>query len=90
MELLYEGKAKKIFTTENDDEVILEYKDSLTAGNGAKKGDFEEKGKINAQVTALIYEYLNYNRIDTHFIEQLSDDKIKCKKASNIRRPCPV
>jgi phosphoribosylaminoimidazole-succinocarboxamide synthase len=84
MELLYEGKAKKIFLTENEDEVILEYKDSLTAGDGAKKGEFEGKGSINAQVTALIFEYLNFNKIDTHLIEQLTEDTIKCTKVEII------
>ena len=84
MELLYEGKAKKIYLTENEDEVILEYKDSLTAGNGAKKGEFEEKGKINAQVTWLIYEYLQLNGVDTHLIEQLTEDKIRCTKVEII------
>jgi len=84
MELLYEGKAKKIFLTEKEDEVILEYKDSLTAGNGAKKGEFEGKGKINAQVTTLIFEYLNFNGIDTHLLEQLTEDRIRCKKATII------
>jgi len=84
MELLYEGKAKKIYLTENEDEVILEYKDSLTAGDGAKKGEFEEKGKINAQVTGLIYEYLQLDGIDTHLVEQISEDKIRCTKVEII------
>ena len=84
MELLYEGKAKKIFLTEKEDEVILEYKDSLTAGDGAKKGEFEGKGRINTQVTALIFEYLNFNGIDTHLLEQITEDRLKCKKVTII------
>ncbi|MHA1912506.1 MAG: phosphoribosylaminoimidazolesuccinocarboxamide synthase [Candidatus Kariarchaeaceae archaeon] len=84
MELLYEGKAKKIYLTEKEDEVILEYKDSLTAGNGAKKGEFTGKGIINAQVTALIFDYLSLNGIDTHLIELLTEDTIKCTKVEII------
>ena len=67
--LLYEGKAKRIYSTNNED-IIVEFKDSLTAGDGAKKGSFYNKGKINCEVTKIIFDHLNEAGFDTHLIKK--------------------
>ena len=54
MTMLYEGKAKQIFSTDNPNEIIIHYKDDATAGNGAKKGTIVNKGVINNKITAII------------------------------------
>jgi len=70
--LLYEGKAKRVFTTNIDGQLRVEYKDEVTAGNGAKKDTMIGKGKLNNQITSIIFDYLTHNHIDNHFIKQLS------------------
>ncbi len=75
LEQLYEGKAKKVFKTENPDEFIIEYKDDATAGNGAKKGTIAGKGHINNQMTSVIFSMLEEKGIPTHFIKLLSDNE---------------
>lgn len=72
-ELLYEGKAKKIFLTEDQDTVLVYYKDDATAGNGAKKGTILNKGSMNNEITTRIFKYLEENGIKTHYIKTLSD-----------------
>lgn len=66
--LLYEGKAKKVFKTEQSDMYFIEFKDSLTAFNALKKGSFDDKGKINRDISALIFEYLKIKGISSHYI----------------------
>ncbi|MBE5663300.1 phosphoribosylaminoimidazolesuccinocarboxamide synthase [Staphylococcus sp. SS60] len=73
MTLLYEGKAKRIFSTNNNHELRVEYKDEVTAGNGAKKDTMVGKGRLNNQITSIIFKYLQENGIESHFIKQLSD-----------------
>ncbi|MBO0927655.1 phosphoribosylaminoimidazolesuccinocarboxamide synthase [Staphylococcus sp. 30400_3112M30941] len=73
MTLLYEGKAKRIFSTNNNRELRVEYKDEVTAGNGAKKDTIVGKGRLNNQITSIIFKYLQENGIESHFIKQLSD-----------------
>ncbi|PTF03822.1 phosphoribosylaminoimidazolesuccinocarboxamide synthase [Staphylococcus devriesei] len=73
MSLLYEGKAKRIFSTDTPHQLRVEYKDEVTAGNGAKKDKMEGKGRLNNQITSIIFDYLAKNDIDSHFIKQLSD-----------------
>ena len=71
MSLLYEGKAKRVFTTNIDGQLRVEYKDEVTAGNGAKRY-YDWQGKLNNQITSIIFDYLTHNHIDNHFIKQLS------------------
>lgn len=71
-QLIYEGKAKNIYSTEDDQLVIAEYKDQATALNGKKKDQIAGKGALNNQITSLIFRELNRQGIDTHFISQLS------------------
>ncbi|MDD4691747.1 MAG: phosphoribosylaminoimidazolesuccinocarboxamide synthase [Eubacterium aggregans] len=73
LEQLYEGKAKKVFKTDDENQFIIEYKDDATAGNGAKKGTISGKGVINNKMTAVLFPMLEAQGIPTHFIEQLSD-----------------
>ncbi|EKU47758.1 phosphoribosylaminoimidazolesuccinocarboxamide synthase [Staphylococcus massiliensis] len=73
MSLKYEGKAKRVFTTDEDHVLRLEYKDEVTAGNGAKKDDMAGKGTLNNQITSRIFEYLKDNGVKSHFIKQLSE-----------------
>lgn len=81
---IYEGKAKKIFSTDKVDEVVVFYKDDLTAFNSLKKGQFTGKGKINCQITALIYNHLQQKGIATHWIKQLSENEILVQKVEII------
>ncbi|GJF48230.1 phosphoribosylaminoimidazolesuccinocarboxamide synthase [Staphylococcus argenteus] len=73
MTLLYEGKAKRIFSTNNNHELRVEYKDEVTAGNGAKKDTMVGKGRLNNQITSIIFKHLQEQGIESHFIKQLSD-----------------
>ena len=79
-DFLYEGKAKQIYSTEDDDKVIIHYKDDATAGNGEKKGTIKDKGVINNKITAKLYEMLEKKGIKTHFIEKLNDRDQLCQK----------
>lgn len=71
--LKYEGKAKRIFQSEQENRLIAEYMDQITAGNGEKKDHFVGKGELINQITAAIFELLNDYQIEHHYIEQLSD-----------------
>lgn len=70
---LYEGKAKKLFTTENTEVLWVEYLDQATAGNGARKEQIKGKGRLNNRITAVIFNELAYRGITSHFISQISD-----------------
>lgn len=84
-EMLYEGKAKKIHAVVGRDDVIwVEYKDSLTAFNAQKKGNFAGKGSINCQITSLLYKKLEDAGIATHIVESINDHEMICKKARII------
>lgn len=73
MTLLYEGKAKRIFSTNNNHELRVEYKDEVTAGNGAKKDTMVGKGRLNNQITSIIFKHLQEKGVESHFIKQLSE-----------------
>ncbi len=78
--LLYEGKAKQIYSTDNPNEVLIHYKDDATAGNGAKKAQFEDKGVLNAAISTMIFDYLIENGIKTHLIKQVNERDVLCEK----------
>jgi len=78
--LLYEGKAKKIYSTNDEDLVIQDFKDSATAGDGAKKGTIKGKGAINNQLSAFLFDYLRSHGIQTHFEKKLSKTSMLVKK----------
>lgn len=79
-ELLYEGKAKKVFKTADEETLLHRYKDDATAFNAKKRGFWEGKGRTNAAVSAVLFAYLEANGIPTHFVEQVDDTTIKTKK----------
>ena len=83
-ELLYEGKAKKVYTTENPDVLIVDYKDDATAFNGVKKGTIVGKGVGNNRMTNHIFKMLEEKGIPTHFIEELSDRETAVKKVEIV------
>ena len=70
LEMMYEGKAKQVFKTDRDDEVIVRYKDDATAFNGAKKGTITDKGVLNNKITTFFFDLLAKNGVPTHFIER--------------------
>ncbi|OPL09493.1 MAG: phosphoribosylaminoimidazolesuccinocarboxamide synthase [delta proteobacterium ML8_F1] len=83
-ELLYEGKAKKIFATKDPEVVTIEYKDDATAFNGQKKGTITGKGVINNKISALLFTLLEEQGIPTHFMERISDRESLVKRVEII------
>lgn len=83
-ELLYEGKAKKVFTTEDPDVLIVSYKDDATAFNGLKKGTIVGKGAINNRMTNYIFKKLEAKGVPTHLIEELNDRETAVKKVEIV------
>lgn len=77
---MYEGKAKKVFATDNENYFIVSYKDDATAFNGLKKGSILGKGAINNRVTNHLMKLLEQNGIPTHFVQELSDRETVVKK----------
>lgn len=80
LEQLYEGKAKKVFATEDKNLVIVSYKDDATAFNGIKKGTIENKGIVNNKMSNFMFKKLNEIGIQTHFLQELSDRETLVKK----------
>ena len=79
-EFIYEGKAKRVYGTDNENLVIIYFKDDATAGNGVKKGTILNKGVINNKITAKIFKILGEKGIKTHFVEVLNDREQLCEK----------
>ena len=79
-QLIYEGKAKKVFSHEDGDKVIIEFKDDATAFNALKKAKFEGKGKLNCLISTKIFELLIKNNIPTHFLELKNENTMIAKK----------
>lgn len=84
IDLLYEGKGKKLYSVENKDLVIAEFKDDLTAFNAVKKGNESGKGSLNCQISSLIFELLQKNNVKNHFIQMLDSKNMLCKKVKII------
>ncbi len=83
-EQMYEGKAKKVFATDDHNCCIVSYKDDATAFNGLKKGTIMGKGAINNRVTNHLMQLLEQNGVPTHFVEELSDTDTVVKKVSIV------
>ncbi|GLG02158.1 phosphoribosylaminoimidazole-succinocarboxamide synthase [Alicyclobacillus hesperidum subsp. aegles] len=79
-EMLYEGKAKKVFATDQPGLVKVYYKDDATAFNGQKRGQIEGKGAINNQMSNLLFQYLAEHGVPTHFVEQVSERETIVRK----------
>ena len=83
-ELIYEGKAKKVYSHDDEYKVIIEFKDDATAFNALKKAKFEGKGKLNCQISSRIFELLVKKDIPTHFIELKNENTMIAKKINVI------
>lgn len=84
LEQLYEGKAKKVYKTDVEDVVIVDYKDDATAFNGAKKGTIVGKGVINNKMSNYVMQLLEKEGVPTHFVEELSDRETAVKKVQIV------
>jgi len=84
LDLMYEGKAKKVYRTDHEDLVWVEYKDDATAFNGLKKGTIMGKGELNNQISAHFFQLLAQNGIPNHFVEMKSDREQVVKKLDII------
>ena len=84
MSLVYEGKAKRVFSTDEDNVFRIEYKDEVTAGNGAKKDAMEGKGRLNNLITSYFFERLAREGVESHFIKKLSDTEQLVKQVTII------
>ena len=83
-DMIYEGKAKKVYTTDNPKLYIVSYKDDATAFNGLKKGAIAGKGAINNQMSNLLMRMLSEHGVPTHFVEELSERDTVVKKVSIV------
>lgn len=83
-EMLYEGKAKQVFATDEPDKVIIHYKDAATAFNGEKKADIDNKGRLNNEISTIIFNRLKEAGIPTHHIETLNDRDQLCYKVDIV------
>ena len=79
-ELLYEGKAKKVYITDEEGVLLHRYKDDATAFDGKKRGTIGGKGRTNATMSAAVFEYLETQGVPTHFVERADDESIKTKR----------
>ncbi len=85
LEQIYEGKAKKVFDTDNPDIVLVDYKDDATAFNGLKKGTIVGKGVVNNRVSNHMFRMLEEKGIPTHYVEQISDRETLVKKVEIVQ-----
>ncbi len=83
-EMLYEGKAKQVFLTDDKDLIIIHYKDAATAFNNIKKATIARKGELNNAISTLIFEQLHKAGIKSHYIETLNDRDQLCRRVEII------
>jgi phosphoribosylaminoimidazole-succinocarboxamide synthase len=84
MDMLYEGKAKRVYATDVEDVVIVDYKDDATAFNGLKKGTILGKGVVNNKMSNHLFQLLEKEGVPTHYIEELSDRETAVKKVEIV------
>jgi phosphoribosylaminoimidazole-succinocarboxamide synthase len=80
MQAIYEGKAKRLWTTEDPHTLRMEFKNDATAFNGEKKASFEDKGRLNNAISTLIYQYLEKVGVPTHFVRKIDDTNVEVRK----------
>lgn len=80
MQPIYEGKAKRLWTTEDPHTLRMEFKNDATAFNGEKKASFEDKGRLNNSISTLIYQYLEKVGVPTHFVRKIDDTNVEVRK----------
>jgi len=83
-DFIYEGKAKQVYSTDDENLVIIHYKDDATAGNGVKKATIKDKGIINNKITTKLFSVLEKNGIRTHFREMLNEREQLCERLEII------
>ncbi|HOS68761.1 MAG TPA: phosphoribosylaminoimidazolesuccinocarboxamide synthase [Bacillota bacterium] len=84
LEMIYEGKAKKVYKTDDEALYIVEYKDDATAFNGLKKGTITNKGIMNNRISEKLFSLLEEKGVDTHQVERISDREVVVKKVKII------
>lgn len=82
--LIYEGKAKQLYSCDDQDAIIIKYKNTATAFNGEKKVDFEGKGKLNCSINNIMMALMEKNGVPTHTIETIDDITVKVKKVDIV------
>jgi len=85
MDLIYEGKAKKLFTTENPNELRMVFKDDATAFNGEKKASFADKGRLNKRLSLLLYQLLERDGVATHFVRDDGEESLIVKRVEIVQ-----
>ncbi len=80
LDMLYEGKAKQVFATDDKDFIVIHYKDDATAFNGIKKAQISKKGILNNEITTILFDELIKEGVPTHFVKKLNDRDQLCKK----------
>jgi phosphoribosylaminoimidazole-succinocarboxamide synthase len=84
-ELLYEGKAKRVYSVQNETHFVwLEYKNSLTAFNALKKGEFQGKGQLNRNIASILFRELKKKEINSHWVSDIGDHDMVCKKLEMV------
>lgn len=83
--VIYEGKSKLVCEGPDDKSYVMVFKDTATAGNGAKKEELNGKGVLNRRISGLIYDYLMKNGIETHLLETIDDNTVLVKKAEILQ-----
>ena len=84
LDMVYEGKAKKVFKTDDENVFIVDYKDDATAFNGVKKGTIVGKGVINNRMTNYLFQKLEEVGVPTHYVKELSDRETAVKKVDIV------
>ena len=84
LEMLYEGKAKQVFRTDDPQVILIHYKDAATAFNNIKKATIEGKGALNNRISTLIFEYLSDKGIPTHYLRTINDRDQLCRRVTII------
>ena len=82
--MLYEGKAKQVFLTDDPEKIVIHYKDTATAFNNIKKATIENKGVLNNAISSIIFRELGKAGVPTHYIETLNDRDQVCRRVSII------
>ncbi|MGJ8643312.1 MAG: phosphoribosylaminoimidazolesuccinocarboxamide synthase [Luteolibacter sp.] len=84
MHPIYEGKAKRLWETSDPETLRMEFKNDATAFNGEKKASFENKGRLNNEISTLIYEYLGKTGIPTHFVRKIDETNVEVKRVDIV------
>lgn len=79
-DILYEGKSKIVYSGEDNESLLIKFKDTATAFNGKKKEELMEKGQLNAEISNIIFNYLSKNGIKTHLLKVIDERSVLVKK----------